>query len=1252
VTEEITSQRTTVVAFYSSADESGRSCMVANLALMLASQGQRVLVIDLDLATPSLYRYLSAFLPGAPSDAGIDSPVHLSCEFDHPAGIVDFVGPVRDKASDPRQFTVSRADILRHGYDIVLIDLPASEEAAGLARDLAEFLVLGYTLNWQHIDRATQLARAVGGKIRVLPVPMRVENAVQATAQRRLAARRQFTQLLGNLTEEQRQHYWNEVEIPYEAEYSVEEALPFLDPDSAHRDRLVAAFQRLARQLVPGMAEATSSGATSQTLVRYRDARRAAAGQDNTVTILHAAADRHWGEWLAAALKSMGLTTVRRRIDQAQGDDLPASSKMIVVSANLLRLPGLGDLLRQVTEPRHPNGVAPVSVSVDGRPLPDLLPAIGIISLARRGAKEAYEALRSYYQIGGSPLPPRDQFHFPAGRETTTVNLPVRGHTAAGRDDLIDQVRDHFTTRTAPPALALTGPAGMGKTLVALEYARRFGTDYDLIVLIRADSTESIRADLAELATRMPPRQPAGDAVAAMFEELQSAAAPAKRWLLIYAGADDPSLLGGHLPESAHGHVLLTSRVKVPAGAVSLTVPALAEVDAEAVVSGQVEGIRPLDAAWVARHMRGIPLALRLACTWLRITMSQAAERDVSLATLTEDAVLALQAGFAEAAGSTDAAVSDPVEPVVNLHLAALKLSDLGEAALLLLETCAFLGSCGLSWRLLGSREMLAQLVAASPQLTDPIMLPSVIQEIASRGLLLLDDTTLIPGDMSRAPLRVHPRVLDVVRARLTDDEREARKRQVSKMLAVSVPQSVDDDVIKSGGIYAELLQHVRPSGAIDQLDDAVREWLVNLVRFMWQADNHASWEAAAELGERLAARWRSGPSGDEPDRPNDLLLLRLGTQLGNVYRSLGQFARARKMDEDVLAKQRQVLGLRHPRTLMTAYSYGADLRLVGDFEGALLEDSASWQATIQSMGREHPLAIIASGNLALSELLAGDVEQALQRRLEHDLPWCERFDEERPWETAWVLSHIGALQRELGRYQESLDSLKGARDGFRRAAGGISPPSSVAGLRVDAGIAIAERRLGSPNRAATLQALDNCRKIFGDAHPLVPAIMLSQAGDAQAAGEPAEAVRLASDALERHVACFTSDHPFVWVNQVDLSNYALAAGNLALAEEALQVAHASLQRVLGPSHLWTLAASIAQANVLAVTGDLDAAISLEERVLEEYKERLGADHPFTRVARANLRHSSRLRNEQDPAADPVGLTTQRASIELDIPPH
>jgi hypothetical protein len=56
-------------------------------------------------------------------------------------------------------------------------------------------------------------------------------------------------------------------------------------------------------------------------------------------------------------------------------------------------------------------------------------------------------------------------------------------------------------------------------------------------------------------------------------------------------------------------------------------------------------------------------------------------------------------------------------------------------------------------------------------------------------------------------------------------------------------------------------------------------------------------------------------------------------SRLASDLRELGQYAHARTLDEDTLARRRLVLGDDHPDTLISASNLAADLRALGEHE-------------------------------------------------------------------------------------------------------------------------------------------------------------------------------------------------------------------------------------------------------------------------------------------------------------------------------
>lgn len=1240
-------QRAKVVAFCCYPAGLGCSGLVANIALILGSWGYRVLAVDQNFADPSLYRYLSALLPETTSDLAT-APVPLNCHFADPRGGVALIGPTTPTAVHSEGLAARRADLADAGYDFVLIDMPADSGSAPLASELADVIVLGYSLNRRVMTKVTAAAQAAhdsrrGDPLRILPVPMKVDkNAGGATERMLVAGRLQFSWLLDGWSETGRQRYLAEVEIPYEPEYTVDEGLAFLDDSSGQRDRLVSAYARLAAEIAPGQRPASRSAITDETRARYRHARLTAVGDRATVTILHAPADRYWAEWLVSELERLNLSASQLRIDHREPGAARPSSELLVVSHDLLVLPDRDRYLAALSSPPT-DGQVRLAVSVDGATLPaEQFPAHGFISLAGLNEGRAHAELASYYRVAGAPATGYHRLRFPGARDkdgSSLSNLPPRDGTCYGRDDAIDQIRDYLTGRDAPPPLTLSGPPGIGKSKLALEYASRFAEYYDLVFRIQADSPHAVREGLGTLAARLPDLHPAGDAGLSALRYLSTHPSMPERWLLIYDGADTPTVLDGLLPEPGRGHVLVTARTTAAGSPADLPVTPLTPDAASAMLAALVPGLLPAEASQVAEALDYVPLAIRLAAGWLNVVVQQLLANGMRPATVVSNAVQEFIDQLTTWSGRHAMPDADPARLAVELLLQRLRMERYGAAALLLLETCAFLAPTGMSVPLLQSPAMLAQFTEADAEFSDPVLVNNVRSTLSGYGLS-------VPERSSRDPVRLHPWVREILRDRMAPAERTARTGAVTRILSSHAPLAIEDDVA-GHEVYAELLQHVEPSSAPLQLDFGVRRWLVNQVRYLWQLGTVNAWHAAADLGERLARHWAAAL--DDHDDP---LLLRLRTQLANVYRSLSRFEEAQAMDLDVLRRQRRVLGLAHLRTLMTARSYGADLRVIGEFEAALNEDQSTWQAFRSTLGDGHLMTIRASDNLALSELLCGYPELALQRQRE-DADRAGRLRSEQPWQRPWVMFHVGTLERELGWYEDSRRTLDEAKYDFDNlvAEGRLAPTLWVV-LRTAAGLAITERRLGKPAPEATQAVLNAFLETHGDAHPDVLGLEMSLAGDLHATGHSAEAASRADDVRRRCAAVFGDGHPFTGLCQVNLSSYELAAGQSQLADDMSGLALSALEARLNAGHPWVQAARVARANVRAVTGHPAEAAVLEELVLAEYQRRLGPGNPLLRTVAINHANTRMLLNQ--PGALPASEEgmRRRGAIEIDFPPY
>ncbi len=129
-------------------------------------------------------------------------------------------------------------------------------------------------------------------------------------------------------------------------------------------------------------------------------------------------------------------------------------------------------------------------------------------------------------------------------------------------------------------AQTLHGLGGVGKTQLALEYAYRHQTDYDLIWWVTAEPPAAIPGQLVALARRLglPEQAEQAETIGALWDALRQR----DRWLLVFDNAEDPRDLRPWWPPDS-GRVLVTSRHPIWAGpATALAVDVLPHTEAVA----------------------------------------------------------------------------------------------------------------------------------------------------------------------------------------------------------------------------------------------------------------------------------------------------------------------------------------------------------------------------------------------------------------------------------------------------------------------------------------------------------------------------------------------------------------------------------------------------------------------------------------------------------------------------------------------
>lgn len=281
---------TRIVTFYSYKGGTGRTMLLANVAWILAANGQRVLLIDWDLEAPGLHRYLAPFLddaelehsegliemfrefaaakmtpatnaspnsPSPPPDSSFDlgladvtryaqpidyefpepGEVHLLCagrqDESYAAKVNTFDWQAFYDRLDGAEFIDAMKASMTH-YDWVLVDsrTGVSDTAGICTLELPQDLVICFTYNNQSIEGAAAIADSVRRQKpahRVFPIPTRVEDgeALKLTAARKFSQSR-FFDAVAWMGQKEAASYWATVEVPYRKLYAYEEMLAAL----------------------------------------------------------------------------------------------------------------------------------------------------------------------------------------------------------------------------------------------------------------------------------------------------------------------------------------------------------------------------------------------------------------------------------------------------------------------------------------------------------------------------------------------------------------------------------------------------------------------------------------------------------------------------------------------------------------------------------------------------------------------------------------------------------------------------------------------------------------------------------------------------------------------------------------------------------------------------------------------------------------------------------------------------------------
>jgi cellulose biosynthesis protein BcsQ/tetratricopeptide (TPR) repeat protein len=1271
-----------IITFYSYKGGTGRTMALANTAWIMASNGHRVLVVDWDLESPGLHRYLHPMLvdkqlhhsPGvidmlrdfaaATMDRTADADPNwldqftdvqryaVGVDWSFPGtGLIDFLPAGRQGASYSTMvsnfdwptfynqlgggtFLQELRKNMRREYDYVLIDSRTGlSDSAGICTVLLpDAVVVCFTLSTQSIEGAAAVAKSIHARrseVRIWPVPMRVEDGEQIKLEAgRDEARANFAPFLPGLGPAERDLYWGNVEIPYKPFYAYEEILTPFGDRSRQEGTLLAAFERLTGVLTGGAADELrppfEESDRRRWLAEFERARRLTKAE---ILISYASVDRPWAEWVAAELADVNLIAVLHQVNapaehpsEIERRLARSSRALVLLSQAYVRADNAPLTWRTIAaQSTASSGARLVPVRLDGVRLPE--PFAERVPLDLGSPEEqARGALFAALDQDPPPLRPSE----PAGRDG---RRPARPRFPATLPPY---------WRVPPRNLFFTG---------------------------RDEALESLRERLA------------GGAIAVVQQTLYGLGGVGKTQLALeyahrfaadydlvwWISAEDASLVRSALAE-------LAESLKLPTGdSVQERVEAVLEALRRGLPSGRwliildnaddSADLRDLlpqgpghvlitshNQSW-ARQVAGVEVDVfsrAESVAYLCRRVSGLSETDAGLvAEMLGDLPLAIELA---AAWLTETAM--PVEEYLRLQ--RTKLSEMLQdgpapgypgsltatwllslqrlrgdtpAAARLLELCAMLGAEPIPTWLLSSPRFVEQLLPFDEGLRDPIRHGGLIREIGRYGLASID--------FGRNSIQIHRLVQQVIRDEMGVAGRDANRAMVHTILAALNLGDTDDP--NSWSDYEELRPHLGPCRALSSPIPELRQLVSGMVRYLWQISDYTGCQELAALA---VAAWA------EPFGPDDLTTLMVRFNVGNSLRSQARYDEAFQVNQEVFDRFIRAVGENDAYTLMAAGGLAADYRARGDYQAARKLDEETYGRWRDGYGEEHRRTMMAANNLALSLRFVGEFERArsMDQRNYHRR---HRLLGPRHLYTLISASNYGRGLRDTGEFRRSYQLLDETVRACREVLGADNPET----LRVAKNLSVTLRKLGRFELARTLSldTLVRYRRLHNPAHPEVLAGQMNLAGDDSALGDDAGARSRAENVYLSYQRGLGETHPFTLICA---NNVGILMGKVGDHESGYAIGRQTADRfgqVLGARHPHTLMAVVNLANSAYALGKRSEARRLDEINYGSLRDILGEEHPDTLAVGGNLAVSLRDDGEPEAAAALSGQIVERS---------
>jgi tetratricopeptide (TPR) repeat protein len=421
-------------------------------------------------------------------------------------------------------------------------------------------------------------------------------------------------------------------------------------------------------------------------------------------------------------------------------------------------------------------------------------------------------------------------------------NIPYpRNPFFVGREEMLSFVHAHFQTGQ-PMALsqhpqAISGLGGIGKTQTAVEYAYRFGKEYQAVFWAYAESRETLVSSYVALAVLLNlPEQDVQEhtiTVQAVKRWLQTHSA----WLLILDNADELALAQEFLPPVPGGHLLLTTRAQATGRLANRLEVEAFSAEQSTLFLLRRAGLLAHDASLeqallddreqalqIAKALGGLPLALDQAGAYLEETGCSLSEYQQLYQQYRAD-LLRERRGL----------LADHPEPVATTwSISFRRVEEKNPTAAELLRFCAFLSPDAIPEEVLTAGTSLLGPVLASAA-GDVFRLNQAIEALRAYSL--------VQRDPKGKTLSIHRLVQVVLQDAMEEAERRSWAERVILSINVAFPRSDYDTWPQCERLLSQAWSAKKFIEQYQIISEEAEQLLNKMADYLWDRGRYAEAE-------------------------------------------------------------------------------------------------------------------------------------------------------------------------------------------------------------------------------------------------------------------------------------------------------------------------------------------------------------------------------------------------------------------------